>query len=58
MQEAELYLRKMLEFEEKGAGEAALALGEKIAGIFPDDRESILLETGKLKFKILKTEAK
>lgn len=54
MQEAELYLRKMLEFEEKGAGEAALALGEKIAGIFPDDMESILLETGKLKFRMEK----
>lgn len=52
MDQVTLYLDRMLEFEERGDGEAAIALGEKIQGAFPECRESILLETGKLKFRL------
>lgn len=47
-----LFLDRMLEFEETGEGEAAIVLGEKIIEAFPEEREKVLLEIGKLKFRL------
>lgn len=54
MGQSEFYLDKMLELEEQGKGEDAVVLGEKVLEVFPEERERILFELGKLKFRMRK----
>lgn len=45
------YLDKMLDMEEKGYGEQALALANHILEAFPDEKAEVLLEKAKLEFR-------
>ncbi len=47
----EQYLDKMLEMEGKGYLDAALELNDKLIQTFPEEKETILLEKAKMKFR-------
>ena len=51
MNDLTLYLKKVLEYEEKGFATEAVQLFDKILEAFPDDRDELLPEYAKLKYR-------